>query len=159
MQSVYLSVCRRVLCVPGWFFFWSTAPLWRAAKAFGTTCRSTHHATKSCLHIIFSPLRVKCNLPKHTWKLLLLMLLLLLLFLLIRLSWLVDLNINCWFGTSWFSCTRISIFIKKSEQIVSLNESLLKLLLLFFWMKKFELQYRYLRQAAAHPRPSFSGHY
>ena len=67
--SVYLSVCRRVLCVPGWFFFWSIAPLWRAAKAFGTTCRSTHHATKSCLHIIFSPLRVICNLPKHTWKL------------------------------------------------------------------------------------------
>ena len=45
---------QHVLCVPGWFFFWSIALIWRAAKAFGTTCWSTHYETKSYLHIIDS---------------------------------------------------------------------------------------------------------
>ena len=69
-----LALCPML---PGWFFFWDlwssktwTAwTCWRAAKAFGTTCRSTHHATYKILfaHCFFTlASRVKRNL-RNAW--------------------------------------------------------------------------------------------
>ena len=55
MKSMYVGdSLQHQLCVWGWFFFWSIALIWRAAKAFGTTCLSTHHETFIYLHIINS---------------------------------------------------------------------------------------------------------
>ena len=48
---------------------WTGTKLWRAAKAFGTTCRSTHHATYKILfaHCFFTlASRVKRNL-RNAW--------------------------------------------------------------------------------------------
>ena len=55
MKSMYVGdSLQHQLCVWGWFFFWTIALIWRAAKAFGTTCLSTHHETFIYLHIIDS---------------------------------------------------------------------------------------------------------